>query len=108
MTQNFNIKSSGSLYLAKEPLQTSTISLEEMKVQNRRLLPEFHKNELHIVDTENERLYVGIIDFLTRYTALKRMENFLKKLIHPPLSYSTVHPEKYAHRFQKFVADNSC
>uniref|UniRef100_F6WMZ2 PIPK domain-containing protein n=2 Tax=Ciona intestinalis TaxID=7719 RepID=F6WMZ2_CIOIN len=79
------------------------IGPEESLKQNRRLLPDY-RNELHVVDGE-ERYYVGIIDFFTRFTLKKRLENAYKKLIYPPLSFSTVHPDVFAKRFRKYWED---
>uniref|UniRef100_H2YAR4 PIPK domain-containing protein n=1 Tax=Ciona savignyi TaxID=51511 RepID=H2YAR4_CIOSA len=75
-------------------------SPEEAQQQNRRLLPDY-KNELHVLDG-TERYFVGIIDFFTRFTLKKRLENAYKKLIYPPLSFSTVHPDVFADRFRKY------
>uniref|UniRef100_H2YAR3 PIPK domain-containing protein n=1 Tax=Ciona savignyi TaxID=51511 RepID=H2YAR3_CIOSA len=78
----------------------ATLEPEEAQQQNRRLLPDY-KNELHVLDG-TERYFVGIIDFFTRFTLKKRLENAYKKLIYPPLSFSTVHPDVFADRFRKY------
>jgi len=91
----------------KQKLRHMSVTSEQAVKQNRRLLPSYHKNELHILDTEADRFYVGIIDFLTRYTTKKKMENAYKRLIHPSLSFSTVPPDIYALRFRNYISDNS-
>ena len=78
---------------------------EEAVLQNRRLLPEY-KNELHVIDGE-ERYFMGIIDFFTRYTLKKKLENAYKRVLYPPLSFSTVPPEVFAERFNAFWVEHT-
>jgi len=79
--------------------------MEEAMRQNRRLLPNY-RNELHVIDGAF-RYYVGLIDFFTRYTLKKKLENAYKRIIYPPLSFSTVHPDIFAKRFRKYWVEHS-
>ena len=72
---------------------------------NLRTLPDC-RNELHIVEGE-ERYFLGIIDFFTQYTLKKKLENFYKRIIYPPLSFSTVPPPIYADRFFRYWVNNT-
>ena len=82
------------------------LSEDEATSQNRRLLPD-SKNELHVIDGSEERYFVGIIDFFTRYTLKKKLENAYKRVIYPPLSFSTVPPPVFAERFNKFWEEHT-
>ena len=81
------------------------MSKEEVTTQNCRLLPEC-ENELHVIDGK-ERYFLGIIDFFTRYTFTKKLENAYKRVIYPPLSFSTVPPPVFAERFSKFWEEHT-
>ena len=81
------------------------VTEEEALRENRRLLPEY-ENELHVIDGE-EKYFLGIIDFFTRYTFKKKLENAYKRVIYPPLSFSTVHPDIFAQRFYKYWVDHT-
>ena len=82
------------------------VSESEMIAQNRRLLPEETSNPLHIVDYE-DRYFIGIIDFFTRYTFKKKLENAYKSVIYKKLSFSTVHPKIFRRRFIKYWEDHT-
>nr|CAB3264892.1 phosphatidylinositol 4-phosphate 5-kinase-like protein 1 [Phallusia mammillata] len=84
----------------------ATISSEEASRQNRRLLPN-DRNELHVIDGDDQRYYLGIIDFFTRYTFKKKLANAYKRVIYPKLSFSTVHPDIFADRFRKYLEDHT-
>ncbi|XP_019640793.1 PREDICTED: phosphatidylinositol 4-phosphate 5-kinase-like protein 1 isoform X2 [Branchiostoma belcheri] len=73
---------------------------------NRRLLPNT-PNSLHIVDGEEYRYFLGIIDFFVTYGLKKKLENLWKKIRFPGQSFSTVPPEEYAERFRKYMAEHS-
>ena len=81
------------------------VSEEEAIQQNRRLLPNY-KNELHVLDGE-ERYYMEVIDFFTRYTFKKKLENAYKRILYPPLSFSTVPPDVFARRFNKYWEEHT-
>lgn len=82
------------------------VSESEMLQQNRRLLPDETSNPLHIVDGE-DRYFIGIIDFFTRYTFKKKLENAYKSVIYKKLSFSTVHPKIFRRRFIKYWEDHT-
>ncbi|XP_078685677.1 phosphatidylinositol 4-phosphate 5-kinase-like protein 1 isoform X2 [Branchiostoma floridae x Branchiostoma belcheri] len=73
---------------------------------NRRLLLNT-PNSLHIVDGEEYRYFLGIIDFFVTYGLKKKLENLWKKIRFPGQSFSTVPPEEYAERFRKYMAEHS-
>jgi len=56
-------------------------------------------------DGVTEIYYFGIIDILIQYMAKKKMEHFMKSVVHAPDEVSVVHPEFYANRFFKFMVD---
>jgi len=85
---------------------SKVVSESEMIAQNRRLLPEETSNPLHIVDYE-DRYFIGIIDFFTRYTFKKKLENAYKSVIYKKLSFSTVHPKIFRRRFIKYWEDHT-
>ncbi|XP_066293553.1 phosphatidylinositol 4-phosphate 5-kinase-like protein 1 isoform X2 [Branchiostoma lanceolatum] len=73
---------------------------------NRRLLLNT-PNNLHIVDGEEYRYFLGIIDFFVTYSLKKKLENLWKKIRFPGQSFSTVPPKAYAERFRKYMAEHS-
>eukprot|EP00057_Strongylocentrotus_purpuratus_P004108 XP_003728024.1 PREDICTED: phosphatidylinositol 4-phosphate 5-kinase-like protein 1 [Strongylocentrotus purpuratus] len=79
---------------------SSKTTLQE---HNQRLLPNVH-NAIHVVDGEKDRYFVGVIDILTQYNWKKRMETMLKSCIAPRTPFSSVSSEKYAKRFNDYVA----
>lgn len=54
----------------------------------------------------NEVYYLGVIDILTPYAILKRLEHAVKALVLPRNAISAVNPVTYARRFLKFMGDN--
>lgn len=50
--------------------------------------------------------YVGIIDCLTNYSFLKKLETFWRSLSHDLKVVSAVPPKDYADRFYEFIADS--
>jgi len=50
-----------------------------------------------------EVYYLGIIDILIQYKSKKKMEHFMKSVVHGPDEVSVVHPALYANRFFKFM-----
>lgn len=50
--------------------------------------------------------YVGIIDCLTNYSFLKKLETFWRSLGHDLKVVSAVPPKDYANRFYEFIADS--
>ncbi|EEB06807.1 1-phosphatidylinositol-4-phosphate 5-kinase Its3 [Schizosaccharomyces japonicus yFS275] len=50
--------------------------------------------------------YIGIIDLLTKYNYVKRVEHFWKGLSHPRSDISSVPPPEYAERFLGFIANS--
>ncbi|EJS42364.1 mss4p [Saccharomyces arboricola H-6] len=47
--------------------------------------------------------YVGIIDFLTNYSVLKKLETFWRSLRHDTKLVSAIPPRDYANRFYEFI-----
>ncbi|KAF2685743.1 SAICAR synthase-like protein [Lentithecium fluviatile CBS 122367] len=59
----------------------------------------------HENDTPGEEIYyLGIIDCLTHYSLIKRMEHFIKGLSNEKTQISAVPPEGYGDRFVKFIS----
>jgi 1-phosphatidylinositol-4-phosphate 5-kinase len=59
-----------------------------------------HENE-----TPGEEIYyLGIIDCLTHYSLIKRMEHFIKGLANQESQISAIPPERYGDRFVKFIS----
>lgn len=50
-----------------------------------------------------EIYYLGIIDCLTHYGMLKKLENFFKGISHDSTQISPIPPESYGERFIKFI-----
>ncbi|OBT94694.1 Phosphatidylinositol-4-phosphate 5-kinase [Pseudogymnoascus verrucosus] len=60
----------------------------------------------HEDNTPGEEIYyLGIIDLLTHYGTVKRLENFWKGLSHDKQQISPIPPVPYGDRFIKFVMD---
>ncbi|KAF2267618.1 SAICAR synthase-like protein [Lojkania enalia] len=51
-----------------------------------------------------EIYYLGIIDCLTHYSLIKRMEHFIKGLSNQESQISAIPPERYGDRFIKFIS----
>uniref|UniRef100_A0A3B3ZH43 PIPK domain-containing protein n=1 Tax=Periophthalmus magnuspinnatus TaxID=409849 RepID=A0A3B3ZH43_9GOBI len=103
-----------SLLLAHQPLHwderhhsfANIIIRTKRSAQNRRLLPNL-KNPLHVIDGPEQRYFIGIIDIFTVYSFKKRLEHWWKSLRHPGKSFSTVSPDTYCHRLQRWVQDHT-
>ena len=80
--------------------------LDELEVENRRLLPDT-KNPLHIIDGPEYRYYLGIIDFLTLYECRQRMGRMLKNVKFCCGDHSTIPPTPYGQRFLDFVEEHT-
>lgn len=52
----------------------------------------------------NEIYYLGVIDCLTNYSLVKKLETFLKGLHYSREKLSAVPPVEYGERFFKFIA----
>ncbi|KAH6637516.1 hypothetical protein C7974DRAFT_432424 [Boeremia exigua] len=58
----------------------------------------------HEDDRAGEEIYyLGIIDCLTHYSLIKRMEHFFKGLTNTESQISAIPPERYGDRFLKFI-----
>ena len=75
-------------------------------LENRRLLPN-SKNALHIIDGEDTRYYIGIIDFLTKYRFRQRAGKVIKDMRFCCGDHSTRGPQVYADRFLHFIYDHT-
>ncbi|KAF2849350.1 SAICAR synthase-like protein [Plenodomus tracheiphilus IPT5] len=59
----------------------------------------------HEDDAPGEEIYyLGIIDCLTHYSFIKRMEHFFKGLANTESQISAIPPERYGDRFVKFIS----
>ncbi|CAO2656451.1 Nn.00g052540.m01.CDS01 [Neocucurbitaria sp. VM-36] len=59
----------------------------------------------HEDDNPGEEIYyLGIIDCLTHYSLIKRMEHFIKGLANTESQISAIPPERYGDRFVKFIS----
>ncbi|KAF2827510.1 SAICAR synthase-like protein [Ophiobolus disseminans] len=59
----------------------------------------------HEHDVPGEEIYyLGIIDCLTHYSLIKRMEHFIKGLANTESQISAIPPERYGDRFVKFIS----
>ncbi|KAF2018380.1 SAICAR synthase-like protein [Aaosphaeria arxii CBS 175.79] len=62
----------------------------------------------HEDDSPGEEIYyLGIIDCLTHYSLIKRMEHFFKGLANTESQISAIPPERYGDRFVKFISGNT-
>ena len=77
-----------------------------MLFKNRRLLLNCNNN-LHIIDGENHRYYIGIIDFFTRFQLRQKMGKVVKDLKTCCGSHSTERPEHYGQRFYEFIEERT-
>ena len=77
-----------------------------MVFKNRRLLLNCNNN-LHIIDGENHRYYIGIIDFFTRFQLRQKLGKIVKDLKTCCGSHSTVRPEYYGQRFYEFIEERT-
>ncbi|CAO2835539.1 unnamed protein product [Amaranthus hypochondriacus] len=55
--------------------------------------------------SNNVYLFIGIIDFLEKYTMIKRMEHAIKSLKYDSKTISAVNPQLYSTRFQEFLCN---
>ena len=74
--------------------------------RNRRLLLNC-KNNLHIIDGENYRYYIGIIDFFTLFRLRQKAGKLFKDLKTCCGSHSTEPPEVYGQRFVEFITERT-
>ena len=77
-----------------------------MMFKNRRLLLNCNNN-LHIIDGENHRYYIGIIDFFTRFHLRQKVGKVVKDLKTCCGSHSTERPEHYGQRFFEFIEERT-
>lgn len=77
-----------------------------MVFKNRRLLLNCNNN-LHIIDGENHRYYIGIIDFFTRFQLRQKVGKVVKDLKTCCGSHSTERPEQYGQRFYEFIEERT-
>lgn len=85
---------------------TKRLQTEELEDCNQRLLPNT-ANPLHIIDGDNHRYFIGIIDVFTQFKFQKKMEYLYKCVRYPTRSFSTVSPQQYAQRFREFCSAKS-
>lgn len=82
--------------IESEPLlhRTSTVYMED-------------DGGIHATDENDEELpiiyYMGVIDCLTNYSTIKRLETFWRSLKHKRETISAVPPNEYGDRFLKFM-----
>ena len=80
-------------------------------------VPGAHKNTIfdtdggiRAIDSNGEEMdivyYIGIIDCLTNYSTLKKLETFFRSLKHKRETISAVPPYEYGNRFLKFIKES--
>ena len=69
----------------------------------RRLLPDT-PNPLHIVDGPEFRYFLGVVDFLTRWTLRQKMARLWKVVKYGCGEHSTMPPPYYSQRFLTFIS----
>ena len=52
----------------------------------------------------NAIYFVGIIDLLQQYNRHKKLEHFVKSRMNDPNAISSVHPDFYSRRFNRFLS----
>jgi len=60
--------------------------------------------DLETGELGNEIYFVGIIDILQQYNRHKKLEHFVKSLLDDPEIISSVHPDLYSRRFNRFLS----
>lgn len=75
-----------------------------LQFQNRRLLLN-QENSLHIIDGENYRYYIGVIDFFTQFHCRQRIGKFFKDIKTCCGNHSTEPPDVYAERFYQYISE---
>ncbi|KAI4920242.1 uncharacterized protein J4E92_008460 [Alternaria infectoria] len=88
--------------------QTSSKMPNELEDPNRNFY--FYSDDggfraTHEDETPGEEIYyLGIIDCLTHYSFIKRMEHFIKGIANTESQISAIPPERYGDRFIKFIS----
>ncbi|KAF1837979.1 SAICAR synthase-like protein [Decorospora gaudefroyi] len=88
--------------------QTSSKMPNELEDLNRNFF--FYSDDggfraTHEDDAPGEEIYyLGIIDCLTHYSLIKRMEHFIKGITNTESQISAIPPERYGDRFIKFIS----
>ena len=77
---------------------------ETMYNQRRRLLPDC-SNALHIIDGPEYRYFLGIVDFLTRWTIKQKAARLWKVIKYGCGEHSTMPPHYYSQRFVRFLTN---
>ncbi|XP_077986192.1 phosphatidylinositol 4-phosphate 5-kinase-like protein 1 [Glandiceps talaboti] len=98
--------SSASEEDTNETTSNQIVDFDKVKERNQRLLPDI-ENALHVIDGEEERYFLGIIDIFTQYKMKKKLEHVYKAFRFPCTSFSTVAPVAYAGRFRNFMEEHS-
>ena len=88
------------------PTSSPDSELQEFHAHHRRLLPDF-KNSVHVIDGQEIRYFVGIVDIFTEYSWKKKMENLWKRIRYPGRAFSTVSPSDYCQRFCQWVQNHT-
>ena len=86
------------------PHSLSAESPETMCGQRRRLLPDC-SNALHIIDGPEYRYFLGIVDFLTRWTMKQKAARVWKVVKYGCGEHSTMPPHYYSQRFVRFLTN---
>ncbi|XP_069121357.1 phosphatidylinositol 4-phosphate 5-kinase-like protein 1 isoform X2 [Argopecten irradians] len=100
-----------SFHINKRTCSLKNLLIQSMESKtyqpsNLRLLPNC-QNPLHVIDGEDYRYYVGIIDFFTQYECRQRVARVIKTLKNWTSDHSTVPPDIYADRFLNFISDRT-
>ncbi|RUS74122.1 hypothetical protein EGW08_018129 [Elysia chlorotica] len=76
--------------------------VEKFRDENRRLLPKC-QNRLHIIDGQEYRYFLGVVDFLTRFDWRQKMAQYWKIIKYRCGEHSTKRPDVYRKRFVDFL-----
>ena len=101
-----NIKQSSRRVILQSLSDSDYLDSTGMTFKNRRLLLNC-KNNLHIIDGQKYRYYIGIIDFFTLYRLRQRAGKIFKDVKTCCGSHSTEPPDVYSKRFCEFIAERT-
>ncbi|KAL3241629.1 1-phosphatidylinositol-4-phosphate 5-kinase [Nakaseomyces bracarensis] len=97
----------------EEQLMSASIILEKLGYKQNNLIPHYFKQNdggIRASDPFNNDkkiiYFVGIIDCLTNYSFIKKLETFWRGLSHDLSSVSAIPPRDYASRFYEFIEDS--
>lgn len=97
----------------EEQLLSASAILEKLGYKQNNLIPHYFKQNdggIRASNPFNNDLkviyFVGIIDCLTNYSLIKKLETFWRGLSHDLSAVSAIPPRDYANRFYEFIEDS--